>query len=102
VIDPDFKADVKHIFSRLPLQSNESEEIVQLTRDIASRVTNKIPNTVGAAFWTDAALLANAGVSSFLFGPHGEGAHAAIEWVDLDTVEQCVEIYTSVAAEFCK
>lgn len=102
VIDPDFKAEVKHIFSRFPLQANENDEIIQLTREHAMRVTNKTPNTVGAPFWTDAALLANAGVSSFLFGPHGEGAHAAIEWVDLDTVEQCVEIYASVAAEFCK
>ena len=35
------------------------------------------------------------------FGPAGDGAHAAKEWVDLDSVERCAEIYAAVARELC-
>ena len=36
-----------------------------------------------------------------LFGPVGEGAHAVVEWVDLESVERCAEVYLAVAAELC-
>jgi len=42
----------------------------------------------GEQFWTDCALLADAGIDAVLFGPAGEGAHAASEWVDLDSLER--------------
>jgi acetylornithine deacetylase len=53
------------------------------------------------SFWTDAATLWAAGIPTVLFGPAGEGAHAAEEWVDLDSVRACAEIYTAAAAGFC-
>lgn len=42
----------------------------------------------GEQFWTDCALLAAEGIDAVLFGPAGEGAHAAVEWVDLDSLER--------------
>jgi acetylornithine deacetylase len=36
-----------------------------------------------------------------LFGPGGEGAHAVVEWVDLDEVVRCTEVLIAVAADFC-
>jgi acetylornithine deacetylase len=36
-----------------------------------------------------------------LFGPRGAGAHAVEEWVDLESVEQCVEIYGRVIDDVC-
>ena len=39
-----------------------------------------------------------------IFG-HGRaplGAHAAVEWVDLASVERCRDLYLAVAAEFCR
>ncbi len=38
------------------------------------------------SFLTDAALLAEAGIPAVLFGVDGAGAHAASEWVDLDSL----------------
>jgi acetylornithine deacetylase len=51
----------------------------------------------GIAFWTDAALLAGAGIPTVLYGPAGEGAHADEEWVDLASLERCCDVYLAVA-----
>ena len=59
------------------------------------------PELVGVSFWADSALLAAAGIPTVLFGPRGEGAHAEVEWVDVASLERCVEIYVGVAAELC-
>lgn len=46
------------------------------------------PAVRGEQFWTDCALLADEGIDAVLFGPAGAGAHAAEEWVDLDSLER--------------
>ncbi|HMQ29389.1 MAG TPA: M20/M25/M40 family metallo-hydrolase, partial [Chloroflexaceae bacterium] len=55
----------------------------------------------GVPYWTDAASLAEAGIPAVLFGPSGAGAHALEEWVDLESVRQCVAIYARVIAAYC-
>jgi acetylornithine deacetylase len=57
---------------------------------------------IGVPFWTDAALIAAAGIPTVLFGPVGEGAHAVVEWVDLDSLARVREVVLSVAAEWCR
>ena len=52
-------------------------------------------------FWADSALLAAAGIPTVLFGPHGDGLHTEVEWVDVPSLEQCVAIYGAVASEIC-
>ena len=81
--------------SRQPFEVAEDEEIVRLVHGHAGT------NVIGVPFWTDAALVAAAGVPAVVFGPHGEGAHAAVEWVDLASVERCAEVLLAVATEFC-
>ena len=67
----------------------------------ATAVLGAEPELVGVSFWADSALLAAAGIPTVLFGPLGEGAHAEVEWVDVASLERCVEIYVGVAAELC-
>ena len=38
---------------------------------------------IGRAVRADSAVFAAAGIPTVIFGPGGEGAHAAVEWVDL-------------------
>ena len=59
------------------------------------------PTPFGKPGWMDSALLAAAGTPSVVFGPGGEGAHALVEWVDLDDVAACVDIYHAVAHAIC-
>ncbi|MDB4896070.1 MAG: hypothetical protein JWN15_2332 [Firmicutes bacterium] len=55
----------------------------------------------GAPFWMDAAFFDAAGIPTVVYGPTGEGAHAAVEWVDLASVIHCTEVYGRTAALFC-
>jgi acetylornithine deacetylase len=59
------------------------------------------PEVVGAPFWADSALLQAAGIPTVLYGPRGEGLHSESEWVDVPSLERCLEVYVAVAAELC-
>ena len=83
-------------FGRDPMETSPDEEIVRVVQ-----AETGSPEVHGAPFWTDAALFAAAGIPAILFGPRGDGAHAAVEWVDLGSLERCRELYVAVAADFC-
>jgi acetylornithine deacetylase len=53
---------------------------------------------VGAPYWTDAAFIAAAGIPTVLYGPGGEGAHAAEEWVSLSDTDAVARVLVDVAA----
>jgi acetylornithine deacetylase len=99
--DSDFSGTVRALASREPFEVAESEEIVAAVRRCASAVIGVEPDVVGVSFWADSALLAAAGIPTVVFGPRGEGLHSEVEWVDVASLEQCVEIYAAVAAELC-
>jgi acetylornithine deacetylase len=84
-------------FFREPFQVDEREEIVELVRRHAGG-----PELIGVPFWADSALFAAAGIPTVVYGPAGEGAHAAVEWVDVASAERCASVYAAVAEEFCR
>lgn len=100
--DASFRAVVRRGLVRTPLETRRDEEIVQVLSDAAMRVLGHAPEISGVPYWTDAATLSAAGIPTILFGPTGAGAHAVEEWVELESVEQCAEIYAETAREFCK
>jgi acetylornithine deacetylase len=99
--DADFAADLRVLASRSAFEVQETEPVVELVRKHAAAVVGADPDVVGVPFWADSALLADAGIPTVLFGPTGEGAHAEVEWVDLASLERCLEIYVAVASELC-
>jgi acetylornithine deacetylase/succinyl-diaminopimelate desuccinylase-like protein len=99
--DPDFSADVRAPISRDPFEASEDAEVVDAVRRHATAVLGATPETVGVSFWADSVLLAAAGIPTVVFGPTGAGLHTEVEWVDVESLEQCVEIYGAVAAEIC-
>jgi acetylornithine deacetylase len=58
--------------------------------------TGRSGRPVGASFWTDAAILAEAGIPSVLFGPGGAGLHSTDEYVLVDDVYTCRDVLTDV------
>ncbi len=100
--DPDFLGAVRALASREPFEVEEDAEVVAAVRRSASSVMGSEPEVVGVSFWADSALLATAGIPTVVFGPHGEGLHSEVEWVDVASLEQCVEIYAAVASEICR
>jgi acetylornithine deacetylase len=99
--DSDFEGVVRSLASREPFEVLEDADVVATVRGCARPVIGSDPEVVGVSFWADSALLAAAGIPTVLFGPRGEGAHAEVEWVDVASLEQCVEIYRAVASEIC-
>ena len=99
--DTDFSAEVRAPTSREPFEVADDAEIVRAVRREATHVLGVTPETVGAPWWADSALLAAAGIPTVLFGPIGEGAHAEVEWVDVPSLERCAEVYAGVASELC-
>ena len=80
--DP-YEADVEHPFVELAVRAAGGQE------------------PLGALFWTDAALIAAAGIPTILYGPSGEGAHAEQEWVDLASLGRLRETVLQIAGEWC-
>src|SRR3989441_1455699 len=59
------------------------------------------PVLTGVAYWMDMALLNAAGIPAVAYGPAGGGEHADVEWVDIASVEKCVEVYLRAAELLC-
>ncbi|MCP4424568.1 MAG: M20/M25/M40 family metallo-hydrolase, partial [Chloroflexi bacterium] len=99
--DETFKATVKPTFRREPFEI-EAEAPIALTLEQA--ITNRLgakPAHTGQTFWTDAALLVEAGIDTVLLGPIGQGLHSAEEWVDVQSVVDLAAILAETAVNFC-
>jgi acetylornithine deacetylase len=94
-------ADVTVTLARPPLDAADDSRIHACARQALQKVTGVEPATSGVAYWMDAALFAQAGMDTVNFGSKGEGAHAAVEWVDLDTVVQCACALYETGVLFC-
>jgi acetylornithine deacetylase/succinyl-diaminopimelate desuccinylase family protein len=99
--DPRFRAGLKTLIHRPPFVVDDQVEIVQsVTRTMTARFGHP-PVTRGVSFWTDAAILAQAGIPTVLVGPTGQGLHSAVEWVDLKSCVELAGILAQTAIQFC-
>ena len=89
-------AEARVVASRDPYEAATDDPFVELVQRVAGG-----GGLVGAPFWTDAALVAAAGIPTVLIGPVGEGAHADVEWVDLASLERLLDIVVRVARDWC-
>ncbi len=101
-MDDNFRADLITTFTRSPFEIDEHAPIVQTLSRAATARLGTPPAHVGATFWTDAALLAEAGIPSVLIGPIGAGLHSAEEWVDVQSLVDLATILAETAVEFCQ
>lgn len=99
--DPQFRAACRLVLARDPFEVAVDAPIVQTVMASAASRLGHTPAITGVSFWMDAALFAGLGVSTVVFGALGEGAHAAVEWVDLASVESLADVLTATAADFC-
>jgi acetylornithine deacetylase len=100
--DPAFSADVRQLFSRDPFEVAPDAAIVQALAASASDVLGHRPAVVGDSPWMDSALLAGAGIETVVMGPIGAGEHAAVEWVDVESVVRMAEILATTAERYCR
>ncbi len=100
--DPTFHAIVRCFFAREPFEVLPDKRIVQAVDRAAEEVLGRKVTHFGDTPWMDAALLAAAGTETVVIGPRGAGAHAAEEWVDIESVAQLAEILVRAALDYCR
>jgi acetylornithine deacetylase len=99
--DAAFRADVRTFLSRPPFEIGADHEIVAAACAAGLEVLGREPAIVGHTAWMDSAVLSVAGIPTVIFGPGGDGAHAAVEWVELADIDRCVEMLLATAQRFC-
>jgi acetylornithine deacetylase len=99
--DPRFRASLEVTLARPGLEVDRHAAIVQALHGALERHTGAVPEYVGLSAWFDAALLAEAGSPTVIFGPAGEGWHARVEHVNVPSVVTCAEVLARVIMDFC-
>jgi acetylornithine deacetylase/succinyl-diaminopimelate desuccinylase family protein len=90
--DSRFRGQGRFVFSRAPLEVDRGEPNMRRFFDTAQSCLPEQVAWGAASFWTDAALLSEAGIPAAVFGPRGEGLHSLEEYVIVDDVVACAEI----------
>ncbi len=95
-----FQARVSLVAAQPPLNVSDTSEIVAAVKQ--SVAMHNISATIeGLSCWTDAALLAEAGIPAVCFGPGDIArAHAATEWVELQEIELACAILESACSSW--
>jgi acetylornithine deacetylase len=99
--DPELVAGQRTLLVREPFEVEPDAEIVKIVRACAAEVLPAPAAIAGASYWADAAFIAAAGIPTVMFGPGGEGAHAAEEWVSVSDTEAVARTLTAVATRLC-
>jgi acetylornithine deacetylase len=94
------EAEIRIELDRPPLVCDREAPIARAVREAVAAVTGHAPEEGGVGFWMDAAIFAAASIPTVNYGPAGEGAHAAVEWVDLDSVVRCAGVLVESARRF--
>jgi acetylornithine deacetylase len=99
--DPALEASARLLLERPPSQLGADSFVTEAVEKAATEVLGREPEVIGVAYWMDMALSNAVGIPTVAFGPSGEGAHADVEWVDLASLEQCVQVYLRTAELIC-
>jgi acetylornithine deacetylase len=96
--DPEFAADSRVVFSRPAYETPAGHPLRAALQSAASahEVTGR---ETGMSFWTDAAVLGEAGIPSVLFGPGGAGLHSVEEYVRVEDVIACRDVLARLALD---
>ena len=105
--DSKFRGASKVTFGRPPHEIPSSHELPQMLLRVlsarpAASASPARPAPIGMSFWTDAAVLGEAGIPSILYGPTGAGLHSIEEWVDMRSVLTCRDALVSLARDWCR
>jgi len=99
--DSEFRAQSNVFFYRPALEVSEHLDLIHILRQETHKATGRDPRLVGAGWWTDAALLKDAGIPAVLFGHSGDGAHAPVEYADFKSLVQMTHALIGTTVTFC-
>jgi acetylornithine deacetylase/succinyl-diaminopimelate desuccinylase-like protein len=99
--DAQLEVAQRTLLVREPFEIPQDAAIVELVRTAAAGVLGEAPPISGASYWADAAFIAGADIPTVMFGPGGEGAHAAEESVSISDTEAVTRVLIAVAERVC-
>ena len=99
--DDQFKADFDVFFFRPAYEISPDQPIVQTVSRACQSIRHQAPKYEGMWAWLDSAILAQAGIPTVILGPSGDGAHAAVEYVDVDSVMTTTRVLVQSIIDFC-
>jgi acetylornithine deacetylase len=99
--DPKFTASYEIIFYRGSMDVPETSDICQTIAACSKEAIKLTPAFTGGSGWLDTQIIWGKGIPAVAYGPAGDGAHAAVEWVDLDTVMDAARVQELVLRRFC-
>ncbi|SPO01596.1 related to diaminopropionate ammonia-lyase [Cephalotrichum gorgonifer] len=97
----DLKYDVRTLFTRKPYEIESSHPLVSLVSDQIKTASGKEPTLRTEAFWTDCALISDAGMPVVMYGPRGEGLHSMEEWADVESIRSVASTLEAITQTFC-
>jgi acetylornithine deacetylase len=100
-IDPKFDGGYEITFFRGPLEVATDAEICNVLIECSQEVRRETPHFIGGSGWMDTQIIAQTGAPSVAFGPVGSGAHAAVEYVEVDSVVDAAKVLENVVRRFC-
>jgi acetylornithine deacetylase len=100
--DPAVSASARVMLERSPSEIGAHEAVSEAVAKAALASLGREPEVIGVPYWMDMALLNAAGTPTVAFGPSGGGEHADVEWVDVSSLEKCVEVYVRAAEVLCR
>ncbi len=98
---PNLEASARVVLERPPSEVVADHPVALAVAQAAREVLGGDVEAIGVAYWMDMALTNGAGIPTVAFGPAGEGEHADVEWVDVASLETCVEVYLRAAKSLC-
>ena len=101
VLAPSLPSRVVPLVARPGMEADADSPIARAVLAAVGRATGAPAERRGDPWWTDAGLLAEAGIPVVLVGPLGGGAHADDEWVSTSSLHTLVDAIDGVIAAMC-
>jgi acetylornithine deacetylase len=98
--DDTFRGDATLMTYRPAYALDEHDAFAALLSQAIDARTGRRADPIGMSFWTDAAILAEAGIPTVLFGPGGAGLHSTTEYVNVDDVYVCRDVLVDAVRAF--
>jgi len=98
--DREFDGSARFLFGRPPYEIAAEHQLPQFLEEALSGI-GRSSKRGGMTFWTDAAILGEAGTPSVIFGPGGFGLHGLEEYVLVADVLACRDALVELTRAFC-
>ncbi len=98
--DTEFVAEARLLLARPAYETPPETPLPQMLETALVR-HGRPPRRGAMTFWTDAAILGQAGIPSVVFGPGGAGLHGLQEYVRVEDVLTCQAVLGDLISLFC-